>query len=153
MRIETRFMRSAVARRVFWVILAAAALPLLLFAALAYGVLAERLDATQTGRLQEGAKYAALRVYDRLVSAKSALAAMSAMAVVDARHRPIEDVPPVVRDIFTSVITVEHATGAVEGHQELADAGRQATADGGDAEEQGGRRLWWSPPGRRARRA
>ena len=143
MRIETRFMRSAVARRVFWVVLAAAALPLLLFAALAYGVLAERLDATQTGRLQEGAKYAALRVYDRLVSAKSALAAMSAMAVVDARHRPIEDVPPVVRDIFTSVITVEHDTGAVEGHQELADAWRQATADGGDAEEQGRRSRWW----------
>ncbi|MCA0241423.1 MAG: EAL domain-containing protein [Proteobacteria bacterium] len=138
MRLETAFLRSAVARRVFWLMLAGAALPLVVFAALAYGVLAERLDSLMHSRLHEAAKYAGLRVYDRLVSAQTALATLAASP---AGASPSAQVPLAARALFERVATVEHAGGAVQGSAELAALWRRLAADPRDTE---GRRLWWA---------
>lgn len=118
MRFDNSFLRSAVARRVFWVLLAAAAMPLAVFALLAYATLADRLDSAARGRLTESAKYAGMRVYDRLVTAQTALAAMSA-AGLDGR-RPPGDVPLAAREIFRAVASVDHGTGLVSGTADVA---------------------------------
>lgn len=141
MRPKSRFLRSAVARRVFWVVLAAAALPLVLFAALAHGVLADRLDATLTAGLQEGAKYAALRVYDRLVTAQIAL---SERAGADLGQQAIRPAPDSARKVFRAMATIEHGTGAVAGDAGVAEAWRQVA---GDPSGPGRRTLWWLADG------
>ncbi len=142
MRVETAFLRSAVARRVFWLMLAGAALPLVVFATLGYGVLAERLDGLMQSRLHEAAKYAGLRVYDRLVSAQTALAALAANRGVAS---PPAQVPLAARALFEHVATVDHAGGAVQGSTELAALWRRLAADPRDADA--GRRLWWAGSG------
>lgn len=142
MRLEFGFLRSVIARRVFWVLLAAATVPLLVFAALGYGTLADRLEAAARSRLQEAAKYAGLRVYDRLVSSQTALAAMAAAAQDD---RPPTDVPLAVRELFRAVATIDHHGGAVQGAAELAPLWRRLTADRRDGDDGHQRRLWWAP--------
>jgi diguanylate cyclase (GGDEF)-like protein len=138
MRLETAFLRSAVARRVFWLMLAGAALPLIVFATLGYGVLAERLDGLMHSRLHEAAKYAGLRVYDRLVSAQTALAALAAS---QGGSSPTARVPLAARALFEHVATVDHAGGAVQGSAELAALWRRLAADPRDTDAR--RRLWW----------
>ena len=139
MRVETGFLRSAVARRVFWVVLAAAALPLLAFAALSHGLLSDRLNAGDRSRLHEAAKYAGLRVYDRLLSAQSALAVIAAGGPIDPhlRERPL-----VVRQLFSAVATIEHESGLAQGPLHLVDRWRGLHADRADTA--GLQRLWWS---------
>jgi diguanylate cyclase (GGDEF)-like protein len=144
MRVDKSFLRSAVARRVFWVLLAAAAMPLAVFALLAYATLADRLDVAARGRLTESAKYAGMRVYDRLVAAQTALAAMSA-AGLDGR-RPPGDVPLAAREIFRAVATVDHATGLVSGAADVATLWRSLLADAHEQADRA-RRLWWSSAG------
>lgn len=141
LRIEARFLRSAVARRVLWVLLAAAALPLLLFAALAYGTLAEQLDSNARGRLHEAAKYAGLRVYDRLVSAQTTLATLAAVRVVVG---DTAEVPAAVRKVFTGVITIDTLTGQVRGPAELAAAWQGVATDPAERRLATARSLWWS---------
>ena len=131
MRIEIRFLRSAVARQVFWVLLAAATLPLLLFAALAYGTVADRLETQAKGRLHEAAKYAGLRVYDRLLSAQTALMVVAAGGQ-DVSHPPAA-IPPPVRKVFRGVMTVDRATGQVHGPDDLALAWQQVSGGVRDA--------------------
>ena len=150
MALEVGFLRSAVARRVLLVLLAAAALPLAVFAALAYGTLADRLEANLRGRLQEAAKYAGLRVYDRLVSAQAVLAAL---AVGGREGLSPEDIPLAARTLFQAVATIDHADGHVDGSTELAGSWRQLVADGAGAAVLKRRTLWWqaSPAGNEAR--
>jgi diguanylate cyclase len=144
MKVEIRFLRSAIARRVFWVLLAAAALPLAVFAALAYGTLSDQVEAGVRGRLQEAAKYAGLRVYDRLVAAQTALATMAAgKAQPDGRN----PAPLAARALFVAVSTVEPATGRHSGSAELVDTWRVLHSDkyGAAATDLiSGRHLWWT---------
>lgn len=150
MRIETGFLRSVVARRVFWVLLAAAALPLLMFAGLAYGTLAERMESTLRGRLQDAAKYAGLQVYDRLVAAQTVLAALAA-------GRPQDRAPGMVplagRELFRALATVRHDSGRVDGSAELATTWELLVLGPRGGVDDSARRLWWLPtaPGASAR--
>jgi HAMP domain-containing protein len=140
MRIEIAFLRSAVARRVFWVVLAAAALPLLVFAGLAYGTLAERLEAHLNSRLHEAAKYSGLRVYDRLIAAQMGL---SAVAAADDQNEARRQIPSAVHAVFQGVVRIADAGGKVDGPQELADLWRQLDADRSRAIDPARRRMWW----------
>ena len=84
MRIRGFFLRSRVARRTFWVLLAAALLPLALFALVAgQAYLAER-DARQHRDETEYLKHIGLRAFDRLVAARATLAAHAAEGRFDA---------------------------------------------------------------------
>lgn len=146
MRLETGFLRSRTGRRVFWTLLVAAALPLAVFASLAYGTLAERLDTLTHNRLQEAAKYAGLRVYDRLLSAQTVLAAIAAGSHGD---QPPSDPPLAARDVFSAVASVDHHDRHVRGPAELVATWAGLNGDPRLAAEAGQRRLWWmaSPAG------
>lgn len=141
MRIEPAFLRSAVARRVFWVLLAAAGLPLAVFAALAYATLTTQNDWHARQRLQDAAKYSGLRVYDRLVTAQGALAALaagSAFAIT-----PVDAAPLAARDMLRAVATVDLHDGRERGDPELAGFWHHLVATSHGSHEK--RRLWWLP--------
>jgi len=141
MRIEPAFLRSAVARRVFWVLLAAAGLPLAVFAAIAYATLTAQNDWHSRQRLQDAAKYSGLRVYDRLVTAQGALAAMaagSAFAIT-----PVDSAPLAARDLLRTVATVDLHDGRERGDVELVGLWHRLVADADDDAGLGARRLWW----------
>jgi hypothetical protein len=122
MRLESGFLRSRIARRVFWSLLLAAALPLAVFATLAYGMLAERLETQANSRLQEAAKYAGMLVYDRLLAAQTALAGVAAGS--HGEHEPQAGLPMAARKLFVAVAGIPHGGGAVLGSAEVADVWR-----------------------------
>ncbi len=142
MRLEATFLRSAVARRVFWVLLAAAALPVLLFAGLGYAALDNLLSSHDHRQTQLGTKYAALRVYDRLVAAQAALSTLSATGRPDA---PVGHVPLAAREIFRGVATVPRQGAGSAGDAALATLWRELARDPADWREGSRRRLWWQP--------
>jgi diguanylate cyclase (GGDEF)-like protein len=141
MRIETGFLRSVVARRVFLVLLAAAALPLLMFGGLAYGTLADRMEAALHSRLQDAAKYGGLQVYDRLVLAHTVLAALASSPT----DQPPGVAPLAGRDLFRALATVRHDSGRVHGSAELASTWELLASDPRGGSDDGARRLWWLP--------
>ena len=142
MRLGPGYLRSRIGRRFFLTLLLAAALPLAVFSALAYGTLADRLQTLSQGRLQESAKFAGLRVYDRLLAAQTALAAMAASS--HGVHPPV-DMPLASRKLFRAVAAVGHLDGRIEGSHEVADLWAALTQDSRAAADGGHRRLWWQP--------
>ncbi|MEZ5620840.1 MAG: EAL domain-containing protein [Burkholderiaceae bacterium] len=135
MRIRGFFLRSRVARRTFWVLLAAALLPLALFALVAgQAYLAER-DARQHRDETEYLKHIGLRAFDRLVAARATLAAHAADGRFDAPSLPGASGHRVLARLATLTGDRSHGDAA------LAADWRRAGGDGLD----GTRELWWLP--------
>ncbi len=164
MQLGPGFLRSRIGRRVFWTLLWAALLPLAVFGALGYGVLAERLQGNRDQRLQEAAKYAGLGVYDRLLAAQTALAALAAASpaagpaanpLLTPLASPAVDAPPGTplagRRVFRAVTVIGRGPGAVDGDAELAALWRELSREAQG--RIGAQRLWWQAAvdGREAR--
>ncbi|MFO1295272.1 MAG: hypothetical protein U1F25_01460 [Rubrivivax sp.] len=74
------FLKSRIARRIFWVLLAAALLPTALSAVLVQRAFVAREDAQAQHEAKERLKQIGLRLYDRLDAARMTLAVHAAMA-------------------------------------------------------------------------
>jgi diguanylate cyclase (GGDEF)-like protein len=148
MRIRGLFLRSHVARRVFWVLLLAALLPLGVFAVLAAQAWAVHQAQQQQWAGNEYRKQIGLRAFDKLLAARATLAAHAASTPVE-RPAPAD---PAVRAVLARVTTVSSADGSVSGDPALADRWRaqrqrqpaDATRVSPRAEQ---RVLWWLPAG------
>ena len=130
MRIKGTFLRSAVARRVFFSLLLAAMLPLLAFGGLGYRSLQAHFDAENRRASLDHAKDLGMRVFDRLSSAHAALGALAEIGAWQSLAPP----GPALRQMLLRVATVGPTYEAVSGDAELgslwlrlkAPAGKQA---------------------------
>ncbi|WP_425258193.1 putative bifunctional diguanylate cyclase/phosphodiesterase [Rubrivivax sp. RP6-9] len=143
MRVHGLFLRSAVARRIFWALLAAALLPLVLVGSLAWGTLSERLDGQAQQVHQAMLKQIGLRLFDRLGAAQAALAAHAEQGLRpghDPWLRP-DAADGVARLALAALATADDDGVAAGGAPALVAAWRAArTGDGAPA---GQRDLWW----------
>lgn len=117
-------LRSATGRRVFYALLAAAVLPVLLWAALGYGVLSERMEAQAREADRAWLKQVALRAFDRLVAARAALATHAATAPWE---QPLIGEPR-ARELLHAVATVAPGGLLVAGDGSLAQDWQAATS-------------------------
>lgn len=136
MRISGLFLHSRVARRTFRVLLAAALLPLALFALLAtQAYLNDRADRAQRSE-SEYLKHIGMRTFDRLTAARATLAAKVANAAFDAPTLHDEAVKAVLAGLASVGVD-----GRVHGDPTLLAHWQQA----GGAAQQDPRDLWWLP--------
>ncbi|MBT9489530.1 MAG: EAL domain-containing protein [Rubrivivax sp.] len=148
MRIRGLFLHSHVARRVFWVLLLAALLPLAVFAVLAAQAWAVHQAQQQRWADNEYRKQVGLRAFDKLVAARATLAAHAASTPAE---RPAA-ADPAVRAVLARVATVSSADGSVSGDPALAELWRaQTQREPTDATRlsprAAQRMLWWLPAG------
>ncbi len=148
MHIRGLFLHSQVARRVFWVLLLAALLPLGVFAGLAAQAWAAHQAQQQRWVGNEHRKQVGLRAFDKLVAARATLAAHAASASVDL-PAPAD---PAVQALLARVATVSGVDGSVTGDPALAELWRaerqrQATGAGRGSPRAAQRVLWWLPAG------
>ncbi len=134
------FLRSRVARRVFWALLLAAMLPLALFGALAHHAYQGREQARQQHAGLERLKHIGIRAHDRVVAARAALAAHAA-----ASHEPEAWRSPTlaatgVREMLRRVATVSATQAPIGGDAALA---RDWAAMAPLPAAAGARVLWW----------
>lgn len=142
MRIKGLFLNSRVARRTFRILIAAALLPLALFALLgSQAFLADRAE-RQRHAETEFLKHIGMRTFDRLTAAKATLAAHAAEGNFMAPN--VQDAA--VRAVLRAVATVDRA-GEVQGDAALAQAWRQAMRDQAPTPLSAPRELWWQPAG------
>lgn len=73
MKLQGLFLASRAGRRIFWALLVAAAVPLLLFGFAVHRALAEQQQAQQYRQQAQAAKYAGLSLLDRLLAARAVL--------------------------------------------------------------------------------
>lgn len=92
-RIERRFLRSRVARRVFFSVVVCALLPITIFAVLAIRTSSAQLRAQTEDRLQEEAKRQGMAVLERLLLLETALRLLGT-GLADVRDVPAPDALP-----------------------------------------------------------
>jgi diguanylate cyclase (GGDEF)-like protein len=136
MRIRGLFLHSRVARRTFWVLVAAALLPLLLFGMLASQAYLDARERDQHRAATEFLKHIGLRAYDRLSAARATLAAHAAGGRFQAPR--VDD--PAVQTVLSRLATVD-LDGRVGGDASL--AGDWHRARGPAAADD--RSVWWLP--------
>lgn len=142
MRLQGTFLSSVVSRRLFWSLLAAAVLPLMLFGMLGYQALDARLEA-QTRRTDTALmKYVGMRTFDRLVLARAALAAHARDADWERPAAPAAE----LREKLQAVATADTQGGLRGGDAGVVDAWRRASAQA-TATATDRRALWWAPAG------
>jgi diguanylate cyclase (GGDEF)-like protein len=138
MRIRGLFLRSRIARRTFWVLVAAALLPLLLFGLLATQVYLADRDAELRRQESDYLKYLGLRAFDNLSAAGATLAAVAA----NGKWQQPSGLDGALPAFLQRVATVGK-DGQLNGDAGLVQAWREAQAAAGP--HRGQRKLWWLP--------
>ena len=87
MKISGLFLASRAGRRIFWTLLLAAAVPILLFGVLTHGALKEHFDDQAHRQRVQAAKFAGLGLLDKLVVARTVLGILARAGVADVESR------------------------------------------------------------------
>ena len=87
MRIDGLFLASRAGRRIFWTLLLAAAVPILLFGALTHGALMEHFDDQAHRQRMQATKFAGLGLLDNLVVARTVLGILARADNADVESR------------------------------------------------------------------
>ena len=87
MKLHGVFLASRAGRRIFWTLLAAAAVPMVLFAALSYDALKDHFAQQAQRQRMQATKYAGLGLLDNLVVARTVLGIMARADSADADAR------------------------------------------------------------------
>jgi len=137
------FLRSAVARRVFGVLLVAALVPLLAFGAVAVYTFTAHAAADERRASNDYLKFLSLRLYDRIGAAQAALVAHASMADATTPAPQAAPLPSVLSRVAVLPAAAEDgpSTRLAAGDPGLLQAWRTVTASG----DTPGRQLWWLP--------
>jgi diguanylate cyclase len=126
MRLQGLFLASRAARRIFWALLVAAAVPLLLFGIAVHRTFDDHLRAQQYRQQVQSAKYAGLSLLDRLLAARTVLATLGhsgQVTSIGARGNQRSNV-------FTEVASIDESGRLLAGSQPLWQRWRDAASAG-----------------------
>ncbi|MBK9136137.1 MAG: EAL domain-containing protein [Betaproteobacteria bacterium] len=125
MRLQGLFLGSRVGRRIFWSLLAAAFVPLALFASIGVPAWQEHRRVAEQRADNTFLKHAGLRAFDRLLALRNLLA----VHAVDGDWRQPDRLRPAPRQPLVRVATLRDDGSPVAGDAALADAWRRAHGD------------------------